>query len=43
VVSSLNYLEATELEDIQARNSDLRDFLEGVAVGIAIASLFLGC
>jgi hypothetical protein len=42
MVRSLNYLEATELEGIQAP-SDLRDFLEGMAVGIAIAGVLMGC
>lgn len=42
MVQTLGNFEIVELESVQAPGSG-RDFLEGVAVGIAIASLFLGC
>lgn len=40
--SVLDSATVVPLESIQAA-SDLRDFLEGVAVGIAIAGVFVGC
>ena len=42
MVETLGQFEVVELEDVKALGAG-RDFLEGVAVGIAIASLFLGC